>query len=86
MDLSRNKLKLLHQLMFEANYLKNIEHIILNDNQLAKCEVYFDNLKIISINVAGNNLTDVPYEKVNSLIMAASTVETSRNDSSFFLF
>jgi Leucine-rich repeat (LRR) protein len=67
LDLSHNRLKILNQIMFLDNHLYKVANIFLNDNFIYKCEVFFDNPKIGFINLAGNNLTEVPNVIINDV-------------------
>jgi Leucine-rich repeat (LRR) protein len=79
LDLSHNRLKSLDQIMFSTNYLFRLSIIVLNDNRfLNKCDVYFENLNIQSINLAGNNLKNVPNVIVKNVELI-EMLDLSRN-------
>jgi Leucine-rich repeat (LRR) protein len=78
LDLSFNNLSNLDQLIFSKNRLSYLIRVLLNDNHLGKCEIYFGNATIESINLAGNNLIDIPSTIVNK-IKAVDLIDLSRN-------
>jgi Leucine-rich repeat (LRR) protein len=61
LDLRSNMLKDLDQMIFGTNRLLKLTAIFLSDNRfLSSCEIIFGNPQVNSINLKGNNLTEVP--------------------------